>query len=118
MRLPEVIHSTTFRWAMGVAVAFSVCTLLLFGFVYWQTAAYVTGNMDATITADVQLDDGTSPPQVLHFVQEQVEQDPRRVKLAGLFGPRWRLARGKHRGDASRGSAGRHAALRRGNSGR
>ncbi|HEX4173265.1 MAG TPA: HAMP domain-containing sensor histidine kinase [Acetobacteraceae bacterium] len=87
MRLPEVIHSTTFRWAMGVAVAFSVCTLLLFGFVYWQTAAYVTGNMDATITADVQLDDGTSPPQVLHFVQEQVEQDPRRVKLAGLFGP-------------------------------
>jgi signal transduction histidine kinase len=87
VRLPEVIHSTTFRWAVGVALAFSICTLLLFGFVYWQTAAYVTGNMDATITADVQLDDGTSRPQVLHFVQEHLEQDPRRVKLAGLFGP-------------------------------
>lgn len=86
MRPPEVIHSTTFRWAVGVALAFSVCTLLLFGFVYWQTAAYVTGNMDATISADVQLDEGTSRPQVLHFVREHLEQDPRRVKLAGLFG--------------------------------
>jgi signal transduction histidine kinase len=87
VRLPEVIHSTTFRWAVGAAMAFGACTLLLFGFVYWQTAAYVTGNMDATITADVRLDDGSSPPEVLHFVNEHLEQDPRRVKLAGLFGP-------------------------------
>jgi signal transduction histidine kinase len=87
VRLPEAIYSTTFRWALGVAIAFSVCTLLLFGFVYWQTAAYVTGNVDAVITADLQLDDGTSRPQVLRFVQEHLEQDPRRVKLAGMFGP-------------------------------
>ena len=87
VHLPEAFHSTTFRWAFGVAVAFSLCTLLLFGFVYWQTAAYVTGNMDATITADARLDDGTDPPQVLHFVNTHIEQDPRRVKLAGLFGP-------------------------------
>jgi hypothetical protein len=63
VRLPEVIHSTTFRWAVGAAMAFSVCTLLLFGFVYWQTAAYVTGNMDATITADLQLGEGISGPE-------------------------------------------------------
>jgi signal transduction histidine kinase len=87
VRLPEAIYSTTFRWAVGVAVAFSLCTLLLFGFVYWQTAAYVTGNMDATITANAKLDDGTDLPRVLHFVNEHIEQDPRRVKLAGLFGP-------------------------------
>ena len=86
MRPPEIIYSTTFRWAVGVAVAFSVCTLLLFGFIYWQTAAYVTGNIDAIISADLRLNDGTSRPDMLHFVREHLEQDPRRVKLAGLFG--------------------------------
>lgn len=87
MRLPEFVQSTTFRWALGVAAAFGVCTLLLFGFVYWQTADYVTGNVDETITAEARLDDGTAREQVLHFVAEHLEQDPRRIKLAELFGP-------------------------------
>jgi signal transduction histidine kinase len=87
VHLPEAISSTTFRWAVGVAVAFCLCTLLLFGFVYWQTAAYVIGNVDATITAEARLDNGTDTPHVLHFVNARIEQDPRRVKLAGLFGP-------------------------------
>ncbi len=87
MRLPEFVHSTTFRWALGVAFAFGVCTLLLFGFVYWQTATYVTANIDAIVATDVRLEQDTPRDQALAFVNEHNLEDPRRVKLAGLFEP-------------------------------
>ncbi len=87
MHLPEFVHSTTFRWALGVAGAFGVCTLLLFGFVYWQTATYVTGNIDDVIVTDVSLEQNASRDQALAFVTQHNLEDPRRVKLAGLFGP-------------------------------
>ena len=32
-----------------VAGAFAACTLILFGFVYWQTASYLTANFDRVI---------------------------------------------------------------------
>ncbi len=87
MRPPEFIHSTTFRWALGVAGAFGICTLLLFGFVYWQTGTYVTGNIDATIVTDVHLEQNKPREQVVAVVNEHNLEDPRRVKLAGLFEP-------------------------------
>jgi signal transduction histidine kinase len=85
VRLPEFVHSTTFRWALGVAGAFGVCTLLLFGFVYWQTASYVTANIDTLITIAVQLEQDAPREQAVNFVNEHVREDPRRVKLAELF---------------------------------
>ena len=86
MRLREFIASTTFRWAVAVAAAYGVCTLLLFGFVYWQTATYMTTNLDTIIVADAHINPGMTRPQVLHFVAEHLQEDPRRVKLAELFG--------------------------------
>lgn len=86
MRLPEFARSTTFRGALVIAGAFGVCTFLLFAFVYWQTASYVTGNIDAFITADLQRVEGGTRRQVLDYIAERLNEDPRRVKLAGLFG--------------------------------
>ena len=86
MRLPEFVRSTTFRWALGAAGAFAFCTVLLFGFVYWQTAMYVTDNLDAIIVADARLTPGMTRPQELAFITEHLVEDPRRVKLAELFG--------------------------------
>jgi hypothetical protein len=44
--LPEFAPTTTFRWTIAISAAFAVCILLMFGFVYWQTMAYMTGNAD------------------------------------------------------------------------
>jgi hypothetical protein len=52
--LPEFARTTTFRWTFAISAAFAVCILLMFGFVYWQTMAYMTGNVD-------QLNNGLSP---------------------------------------------------------
>lgn len=86
MRLPEFVQSTTFRWALGVAGAFGFCTVLLFCFVYWQTAMYVTDNLDAIVIADARLSPGMTRSQELAFIAGHLEEDPRRVKLAELFG--------------------------------
>lgn len=85
MHLPEYVHSITFRWAVGVAGAFGVCTLLLFGFVYWQTADYVIAAVDTIITADARANGATTPSDLSRFIRQYLEDDPRRVKLAELF---------------------------------
>jgi signal transduction histidine kinase len=87
VHLPEFIWSTTFRWALGIAAAFGVCTMLLFGFVYWRTAAYVTDNIDSDITTAARLEAGSTREQALGFIAARLHEDPHRLKLAGLFAP-------------------------------
>ena len=87
MRPADVFYSTTVRWALAVAGAFGVCTVLLFGFVYWQTAMYITGNVDTIVRANSHFDPDLSRTQALHFVAVHLQDDPRRVKLAELFAP-------------------------------
>jgi signal transduction histidine kinase len=87
VRLPDFVRSTTFHWALGVAAAFGACTLLLFGFVYWQTAAYVTSSIDSDLTGEARFAVGNTREQALAFVAERLRDDPHRLKLAGLFGP-------------------------------
>jgi len=85
VHLPEYVHSITFRWAVGVAGAFGVCTLLLFGFVYWQTAEFVTAAVDTIITADARVNGASTTSDMSRFIRQYLEDDPRRVKLAELF---------------------------------
>jgi hypothetical protein len=47
VRLPDFVRTTTFRWTAGTFVG---CIFLFSGFVYWQTAAYMTTRIDGAIT--------------------------------------------------------------------
>jgi signal transduction histidine kinase len=86
VRLPDFIRTTTFRWALGVAGAFVLCTLLLFGFVYWQTAAYMTRSIDNLLTGEVSLIAADVPARRLERIGNRLRDDPRRIRIAGLFG--------------------------------
>ena len=55
VRLPDFARTTTFRWALGVAGAFVLCTFLLFGFVYWQTAAYMASRIDGALAQELRI---------------------------------------------------------------
>jgi signal transduction histidine kinase len=94
VRLPEFIRTTTFRWALGVAGAFVLCTLLLFGFVYWQTAAYMTASLDSLLTGDVALIAADAPARQLERIEFRLRDDPRHIRIAGLFGPEGRRVAG------------------------
>jgi signal transduction histidine kinase len=86
VRLPEFIRTTTFRWTLVVSGAFALCILLMFGFVYWQTAAYMTARVDNTIARDADAMARDAPERRHEEIDERLRQDPRRIRLAGLFG--------------------------------
>ena len=84
--LPDFVRTTTFRSTLAIAGAFVLCTLLLFGFVYWQTAAYMTSSFDALITGELHIFAAEPPERWLPHINERLDNDPRRVRIAGLFG--------------------------------
>jgi signal transduction histidine kinase len=86
VRLSNFVRTTTFRWTLAVAGAFVLCTLLLFGFVYWQTAAYMTATFDDLITGELHIIAADGPGRLLDHIDNRLRDDPRRVRLAGLFG--------------------------------
>ncbi|MEA2902884.1 MAG: hypothetical protein QOI12_271 [Alphaproteobacteria bacterium] len=85
MRLPDFARSTTFRWALAVAGAFVLCTLMLFGFVYWRAATYMTSNVDILLIDGLRVIAAEGPDQRLALIEDRLRQDPRRIRAAGLF---------------------------------
>src|SRR5580692_3290697 len=86
VRLPDFARTSTFRSTLAIAVAFVLCTVVLFGFVYWQTATYLTSSFDALITGELQIFAAEPPERWLPHINERLDNDPRRVRIAGLFG--------------------------------
>src|SRR5215813_15646151 len=87
VRLPDFIRTTTFRWTLVVSGAFALCILLMFGLVFWRTADYMTERVDRGITEEANLVVADPPERRLDAIEDRRRQDPRRVKLEGLFGP-------------------------------
>src|SRR6202047_4936930 len=86
VRLPDFARTTTFRWTLAVAGAFVLGTLVLFGFVYWQTAAYMTSSFDRLLTGEVSLIAPDPPERQLERIDNRLRDDPRRIRIAALFG--------------------------------
>jgi signal transduction histidine kinase len=85
VRLPDFVRSTTFRWTLAIAGAFVLCIVVLFGFVYWQTAAYMTSTFDDLITGELRIIAVDSPERRLAQIESRLRNDPRRVRIAALF---------------------------------
>src|SRR5262245_46796463 len=85
VRLPEYVRSTPFRWTLVVSGVFALCILLLFGFIYWQTAAYLKARVDTVMTQDMAALAADAPDKRLAALSARLAQDPRRIRLAGLF---------------------------------
>jgi signal transduction histidine kinase len=67
-----------------VSGAFAICIVLMFAFVYWQTASYLVTSADALIVAHIQ-DQMSDKAKARDEIEEYLREDPRRVKLGGLF---------------------------------
>jgi methyl-accepting chemotaxis protein len=83
--LPEFMRTTGFRWTLLISGAFAICILLMFVFVYWQTSVYMTAKVDQLISDHAEALAGATPEQQPQAVNDYLREDPRRVKLAGLF---------------------------------
>jgi signal transduction histidine kinase len=83
MKLPDFVRTTTFRWTAG---AFAVCTVLFSAFVYWEAADYMLAKTDAAVSEESLAIAADSTDRQLDAIDDRLRQDPRRIKLAGLFG--------------------------------
>jgi signal transduction histidine kinase len=88
VRLPDFIRTTTFRWTVYLASALAICVLLIFGFIYWQTSSFLVMDVDRVITDQADTFSKVPQPELLQTLKEHLGQDPRRVKLGGLFDAR------------------------------
>src|SRR6202790_1594040 len=86
VRLPDFARTTTFRWTLTIAGAIVLYTLVMFGFVYWQTAAYLISENDVLLVNELRVFADNTPEQRLAEIDDRLRKDPRRVKVAGLFG--------------------------------
>jgi signal transduction histidine kinase len=83
MKLPDFVRTATFRWTAG---AFAVCVVLFFAFVYWEAADYMLAKTDVALGEESLAIAADSPDRQLDAIDDRLRQDPRRIKLAGLFG--------------------------------
>src|SRR3981081_3974498 len=83
LQLPDSVRTTTFRWT---AIAFAVCFVLFAAFVYWEAANYILAETDAAITDEIFAIAADPPDRQLNAIDDRLSEDPRRIKLAGLFG--------------------------------
>jgi signal transduction histidine kinase len=60
--------------------------LLFSAFVYWEAAAYMLARMDAAIVEESLVIAADTPDRQLNAIEDRLSEDPRRIKLAGLFG--------------------------------
>src|SRR5882757_3893270 len=83
VKLPDFVRTTTFRWT---SIAFAACVLLFSAIVYWEAAAYLLAQMDAAISEESLIIAADTPDRRLNAIEDRLNEDPRRIKLAGLFG--------------------------------
>ena len=81
----RVTRSTTFRWAVAIAAMFVASNLLLFAFIYWQTALYETGRVTTFLEHQAQVLAQASPEQLKWSIQERVYNDLHRVTFSAVF---------------------------------
>ncbi|SHL81709.1 Signal transduction histidine kinase [Bradyrhizobium lablabi] len=93
-QLPEFTRSTTLRWTLLVAGLFAVFTVALLGFVYLKMKHDLTMRSDRMIASQIGVLAELSSERRLDAINEDIKQDPGRVRLAGLFGPDGRRVAG------------------------
>jgi signal transduction histidine kinase len=82
VKLPDFIRTTTFRWT---SIAFAVGIMLFSTFVYWEAAATMRTSMDTTLAEESLVIAAETPERRLNAIEDRLNADPRRVKVAGLF---------------------------------
>lgn len=85
MRWHELTRTSAFRWTFAGGVVFAGGIVLIFGFLYWQTAVYFTSRIDTALTREAATMAAEPAPELLEHIAARIGDDPRRIKLAGLF---------------------------------
>ena len=87
LRGADFLRTTTFRWALSSAFAFSGAVLLLFGLTYWQTAGYLTRQVDRALLSEATSFMSEPASDLPRRIEWRLKTDSRHFNVTGLFGP-------------------------------
>jgi signal transduction histidine kinase len=87
MQLPEFGRSTTLRWTLVVAWMFAAFVAALLGFVYLKAKDDLTMRSDRKIASQMRYLADLPSGRRLDAINDDLKQDPDRVRLEALFGP-------------------------------
>ena len=71
----DLLQTTAFRWAMAFATAFTGLSVILFAFVYWQTAVYERAQLDAMLRHEAKViadDPGNAAAALAAWLRDDV----------------------------------------------
>jgi signal transduction histidine kinase len=77
--------TTAFRWTAAAASGFAIMAVLLFSFIYWQTALYERRRIDDLVTRVAELIAAGPPADAAGTLSRWLADDPHGVRYGGLF---------------------------------
>jgi hypothetical protein len=90
----SLLRQPIFRLALLFSALFGASSLLLFAFIYWQTAVVETDRVDGQLQRDALALAGLGPDALRSAVRSGVMPDLRQVAYLGLFDGQGRLLAG------------------------
>ena len=86
VRLSDLRHTTSFRLALLFAGLFGSASLFLFGFLYWQTTGYVSGEINDWLSRETASRATTPVAELESELRARVSVDPDARRPIALFG--------------------------------
>jgi signal transduction histidine kinase len=74
--LSDLLRTTSFRLALLFLALFGAASLILFGFLYWQTAGYLTRGVDDWLVREMAGRAATGHAELLRVLGERPAHDP------------------------------------------
>ncbi len=84
--MTDLLRSTAFRLACGIALWSVLFALAIFAFVYWQTAGLLREELAETLRLEIRAV-ASDPTGAARRVDTWIAMDPHARHYAGLFGP-------------------------------
>lgn len=94
VRRPDFLNTTTFRWAIIFAAAFSGGMGILAIFIYWQTVGYLNQRFDLGLVRDAREIASEGPQDRIELIGRYLDRGGGVLRVAGLFGPSQRFVAG------------------------
>ncbi|MHB1099627.1 MAG: sensor histidine kinase [Burkholderiales bacterium] len=85
MNIAKLSRTTTFRLTLIYSIFFTMCVIMLMGFVYWKTAREMTSRVDQILILEEQDFTRTPSDLLLGKIGESIRRDQRHIYFYGLF---------------------------------
>src|SRR5882724_9435718 len=83
--LSDIPRTTSFRLALLFLCLFGAASLILFGFMYWQTAGYMAGGVDQWLRNEMASRSAADPSDRLRALNARAVLDPDSHRPIALF---------------------------------